>query len=511
MTDLMGKKALLIDLSAIFWPKWHGSAGADINAAFRYTMTEVKRLSVGFDIVAACADTGRCFRYDVLPTYKANRPPRDQAAIGQYERVVSELSDVGYHVLKCAGFEADDVIATAADWLVSEGCACTIAAADKDLLQLVCGGVSWWSLTTGDVLDDDKVYTKTGVHPVQIVDYLSLVGDTADNIKGAVNIGPAKTAALLAQFGDIGAMYDRINEIQSESQKASLLEARESVMLNRTKLIPLVREVPIDCEVLRTKKEPTKREVSGWGASEPPKAPNAAPSQPSTNAQPSDRPAGKMVQFVEKPASTALVKSGEWDMALEPANLPDAWLLAGHLAASRLIPSISTPEAALAIILTGRELGIPAMAALRGIHIIEGKPSLSAQMLQALVLNSKKAKFFDIIESTNTRAVYETHRVGSARPMKLDYTIEDAQRQKLIKKDGNWEKIPRTMLRWRVVAELARAVYPDVTMGLYIPEELGIENDDPMLHAGATVVTVTPTATANGARKVIEATLEAPR
>lgn len=505
MSDLVGRKALLIDLSAIFWPKWHGSAGADIDAAYRHTMSEVKRLSQGFDIVAVCADAGKCFRYEVYPQYKANRPPKDAAAMGQHERVVAELSDAGYHVLRCDGFEADDVIASAVEWLVGEGVECTIAAADKDLLQLIRAGVVVQSLATGDILDADKVFAKIGVRPDQIVDYLSLIGDSADNVPHARGIGAAKAVALLAQFGDIDAIYARVGEIQSEPQRAALLDARAQTDMSRTKLIPLSLEVPIDFEILRTKKAPVSRDVKGWGnKSEPPKVPPAPPSQPGATTQQSDRPVAK-VQFLEKPASTALAtRNGDWDLALEPANLPDAWVLAGYLANSRLVPSINTPEAALAVILTGRELGIPAMAALRGIHIIEGKPSASAQLLQALVLRSGKAKYFDCIETTNTRAVYETQRVGSARPMTLDYSIEDAIRQQLVKKGGNWEKIPRTMLRWRVVAEMARAVYPDVIMGIYIPEELGIESEEPIIQ---TVTATAPKNAANG-RRVIEGTLE---
>lgn len=469
--DLIGKRALLIDLSAIFWPKWHGSAGAHIDAAYNYTIAEVKRLSKDFDIVAVCADSGRCFRYEVFPAYKGKRPPKDEAAVGQYERCCAELSDMGYHVLSALQLEADDVIATAVEWLLAQGVECVIAAADKDLFQLIRPAVSVKSVRSSAVLDVGNIEAKMGVRADQIVDLLSLAGDDADNIPGAAGIGIKRGAALLVQFGDIDTIYRDLDKIESEPTRKALTDAREQIDLNRTKLIPLITDAPIDCEVLRTKKEPVRHEVVSFGE---------VVEQPQKQAQePAPR---KAPVFIEKPSTVlAVAKSESWDMALEPANLPDAWLLAGHLAASRLIPSVATAEAALAVIMTGRELGIGAMAALRGIHIIEGKPSVSAMLLQALVQRSGKALFFDCVESTNTRAAYETHRQGSRKPFSLEYTIEDAARQKLVKAGGNWEKIPRTMLRWRVVAELARCVYPDVVMGIYIPSELGIEEDPTML------------------------------
>jgi hypothetical protein len=323
-------------------------------------------------------------------------------------------------------------------------------------------------------MDVGNLPSKYGVTADKIVDLLSIWGDAADNIPGAAGIGQVKAAALLNQFGDIDAIYRNLDSLESEAQRKALTDAKEQIDLNRTKLIPLAFDVPIDCEVLREKKEPTKRDVVPFGDTAM-TVPQERPSAPTI-----ETPAKKPVSFIEKPATAMVVaKSESWDMALEPANLPDAWVLAGYLSASRLIPSISTPEQALAIILTGRELGIGAMAALRGIHIIEGKPSCSAQLLEALVLRSGKQVYFDCIETTHTKAVYETLRKGSRNPLRLDYSIEDAQRQMLVKKGGNWEKIPRTMLRWRVVAELARCVYPDVVMGIYIPSELGIE--EPML------------------------------
>ena len=96
------------------------------------------------------------------------------------------------------------------------------------------------------------------------------------------------------------------------------------------------------------------------------------------------------------------------------------------------------------------------------------------------------AAYFDLVESTRDRAEWVTKRKGSGRETKLAWTIEDAHAANLVEKSGggdfrgisrsgkpsNWDKYRRTMLRWRAGTELARAVYPDVTAGIYTPDEL---------------------------------------
>lgn len=159
--------------------------------------------------------------------------------------------------------------------------------------------------------------------------------------------------------------------------------------------------------------------------------------------------------------------------AFEPRSINEAMQLAGLLVASRLLPrSVTTPEAAFAIIATGRELGLTAMQSLRTIHVIEGKPTLSADLIAALVKSrGDVCKYFMLVESTATVARYETQRIGEPKPTLMSFSIEDAQRAGVATKD-NWKKYPAAMLRARCITALARAVYPDLAMGLYDPDEL---------------------------------------
>jgi hypothetical protein len=189
---------------------------------------------------------------------------------------------------------------------------------------------------------------------------------------------------------------------------------------------------------------------------------------------------------VSNPTNTTTALDLRTDKAaFEPATLTEALHVSQVLVASRLLPrSITTPEAAFAVIATGRELGLSAMQALRAIHIVEGKPTLSADLMVALVKKSEACLFFRMVESTGLLATYETHRRGEPGATRMSFSIEEAKAAGVATKD-NWRKYPAAMLRARCAAALARAVYPDLVLGVYDPDELA----SPM---GAPVVDVTP-------------------
>ncbi len=154
----------------------------------------------------------------------------------------------------------------------------------------------------------------------------------------------------------------------------------------------------------------------------------------------------------------------------EPRNIGEAQTLAISFAKSGFLTGISTPEQALLIMATGHELGIPATAALRSIHVISGKPVLSADLMVALVKRSGVCEYFRVLTSTDEKAEYATKRRGDPE-VRQSFSIADAKRAG-IGGGGNWSKYPRVMLRHRAAAELARLVYPDVILGVYAEEEL---------------------------------------
>ncbi len=161
--------------------------------------------------------------------------------------------------------------------------------------------------------------------------------------------------------------------------------------------------------------------------------------------------------------------------AFEPRDWVEAAKVAEALSRSGMLPrSIQRPEAALAILIQGRELGLTVMQSLRSIYVVDGKPTLSAQLMHALCLRHPACEYFALVEASDQSATWETKRRGAPTPVRVVFSRADAERAGLAGKD-NWKKYPRQMLSARACSELARAVYPDAVGNLYDPDELGAE------------------------------------
>lgn len=167
-------------------------------------------------------------------------------------------------------------------------------------------------------------------------------------------------------------------------------------------------------------------------------------------------------------------------MALVPMNLGEAQQLASVLSKSSLLPAdLRGKEADVFVtIMAGRELGLAPMAALRSIHVIKGKPVMSADGMVAVALSSGLAEFFRCVESNEKVATYETRRKGTPEPQLLSFTIEEAKMAGLSNGD-NWKKYPAAMLRARAKAALCRDVYPDALAGVYDEDEARSFVDEP--------------------------------
>lgn len=158
---------------------------------------------------------------------------------------------------------------------------------------------------------------------------------------------------------------------------------------------------------------------------------------------------------------------------ISPTSIAEAKDLATTLAAARTLPEAlqKSPADVLAIILAGAELGLAPMQSLRGLVLIKGKPTLSADAMGALVKRrSDVCKWLRLVSSTPEAATYETQRAGEPEPTRMSFTIADAQRAGL--NGDNWKKFPAAMLRARALTAICRAVYPDLILGVYDPDEL---------------------------------------
>lgn len=202
--------AFLIDLPSIVFPLWHVTASdPNPNATSIQALDRIRSLTHGQPTAAICTDSKRSVRRDADPTYKAQRKGEDRATLyHQMDLVIDALRADGYPIWTVDGYEADDVIASAtARALQVPGATVQIVSADKDLLALVNDRVTLKSLKDGGVIDAATVQAKFGVKPEQIHDYLCLVGDAADNIKGADKIGPVTAVKLLGAYGTLDGVY----------------------------------------------------------------------------------------------------------------------------------------------------------------------------------------------------------------------------------------------------------------------------------------------------------------
>jgi DNA polymerase-1 len=186
-------------------------------------------------------------RTAVLPEYKAQRPGMPDDLKLQLDEITSYLQAAGVVSFCRKGVEADDYIACLARRASDAGMTVVIASSDKDFMQLVSARVGL--LNPGDksgaVWTDEQVRAKTGVEPSQIVDWLSLTGDSVDNIPGVPGVGPKTAAEWLKQFGSVTALYERLDEVTSERSRAVLRAAADAVRRNR-ELVRLRDDLP--CE-----------------------------------------------------------------------------------------------------------------------------------------------------------------------------------------------------------------------------------------------------------------------
>lgn len=157
-----------------------------------------------------------------------------------------------------------------------------------------------------------------------------------------------------------------------------------------------------------------------------------------------------------------------------PQSLTELKELASHLAQARTLPEAlqKSPSDIMALVMAGAELGLAPMQSLRALVLIKGKPTLSADAMGALVKSRRDVcEFLMLRHSDSTKATYEAKRVGDPASTTLTFSIEDAKQAGLTGND-NWRKFPAAMLRARALSAICRAVFPDLLLGVYDPEEL---------------------------------------
>ncbi len=204
-------------------------------------------------VVAAFDLKAPTFRHKMYDAYKAGRKSMPEELREQMPVVKEILKMLGYTVLECEGYEADDILGTLARLCVESGNECVIATGDRDSLQLVSDGVSVVLAATrmgrSEIIDytPELIAEKYGgLVPSQLIDVKALMGDSSDNIPGVAGVGEKTAVALIAEFGSLDGVYENI-ESQSikNGVRAKLAADKDNAYLSRT-LGTICKTVPIE-------------------------------------------------------------------------------------------------------------------------------------------------------------------------------------------------------------------------------------------------------------------------
>ena len=277
MSEAQAQRLLIVDGHAYAYRSFHAirelssPSGAPTNAIYGFLKAIGKmQAQLSPSHVVVVWDGGLAAeRIAAHPSYKAQRPPMPDSLDQQIHGIMGWLQAAGLASLCRDGVEADDWIGTIALRAAPE-LPVVIASADKDFMQLVTPRIGL--LNPND--KSEKIWTeldvvaKTGVKPQQIADWLSLIGDSVDNIPGVPGVGPKTATDLITQFGSVEQLYARLSEVKSDRIRASLEAAAAAVRRNQ-QLIRLKDEpwlATLDELVPRGRDETSLRQLyRDWG------------------------------------------------------------------------------------------------------------------------------------------------------------------------------------------------------------------------------------------------------
>ena len=226
-------RLLLVDGSSYLYRAFHAmpdlrnGAGEPTGAIYgMVNMMRRARSELKADHIACVFDAkGKTFRDEMYSEYKAHRSPMPEDLVKQIEPIHAMVKALGWPILMVSGVEADDVIGTLACQATEAGWETIISTGDKDLAQLVNPSVTLINTMTNEKLNIEGVIEKFGVPPDRIVDYLSIIGDTVDNVPGVPKAGPKTANKWLAEYGDLDnlmANADQVKGVVGENLRASL-------------------------------------------------------------------------------------------------------------------------------------------------------------------------------------------------------------------------------------------------------------------------------------------------
>ena len=223
------------------------SDGTPVKAVYGFANMLMKLLKdLDADRIAVIFDySGRSFRNDIYPEYKAHRPPTPEDLVPQFPLIRDATRAFNLPCIEMEGFEADDLIATYARLAREAGSTVTIVSSDKDMMQLVGDQVTMYDGLKSKRIGRDEVIEKFGVGPERVIDVQALAGDASDNVPGVPGIGVKTAAELINTYGDLDTVLARAGEIKQPKRRQSLIDHADAARMSRT-LVTLRDDVPLE-------------------------------------------------------------------------------------------------------------------------------------------------------------------------------------------------------------------------------------------------------------------------
>ncbi len=257
------KKIVLIDGNSLLYRAFYAlpttlatSAGVITNAVYGFTSMLIKLMKdTKPDCLAVAFDKGIVtFRHEAYEKYKAHRDETPNELRHQFDIAKEMLTSLDIPIYEKEGFEADDILATAARQSEKAGMEVIVVTGDRDSFQLIDDNTKVMTTRKGisDIVtyDREKLYERYGITPDQMPDMLGLKGDPSDNIPGVPGIGEKTATKLIQEFGSMENVYEHVDEIKGEKLKQNLRDFKEQAQISK-QLATLHFEAPVDFDIAK--------------------------------------------------------------------------------------------------------------------------------------------------------------------------------------------------------------------------------------------------------------------
>ena len=192
------------------------------------------------------------FRNEIYSDYKANRSDAPDDLIPQFDYIRKSVEAFNLPSVELLNYEADDLIATYSEQILSAGAKVTIISSDKDLMQLYKKNIRIYDPMKNKYISDQDILDKFGVEPSKVIDVQALAGDSSDNVPGVPGIGVKTAAELINQYKTLENLLKKASEIRQNKRRQTLIENKDKAIVSK-KLVTLKKDVPIKNEIIEFK------------------------------------------------------------------------------------------------------------------------------------------------------------------------------------------------------------------------------------------------------------------